>query len=216
MKRRVFQTCFGKACIAALLAALTAGCIVQREHPEAKVSATTIDPKVAKSSYWLDQPAIAQMTATNFDKLWNACRQALKDDGFTIDRTDYRDGVMTTLPLVSKQVYEIWRQDVITGHDLAQSTLGTMRRTVRIDIRRLDNGTYEASPKVLIERDSMIERRITSVDQYTLAFSIRLIDVGHEVEETGEADVPPEYWYSVGRDSALEKQLADAAKRRLR
>jgi hypothetical protein len=71
-----------------------------------------------------------------------------------------------------------------------------------------------AEPKVLVERDSMIERRITSVDQYQNVFSIQTADVALQSEKTGN-DVPAEYWYSVGRDPALEKQLAAQARRRL-
>jgi hypothetical protein len=197
-----------------VLALATTGCIIGREHPAATQPATAIDPKQAQPAYWLDQPAIVQITAKDFDQLWNACQEAAKADGFTIDRTDYREGVLTTLPLVTRQVYEIWKNDAATHRALTQSTLGTMRRTIRFDIRRLDDGTYMAEPKVLVERDSMIERRITSVDQYQNVFSIQTADVALQSEKTGN-DVPAEYWYSVGRDPALEKQLAAQARRRL-
>jgi len=190
------------------------GCIIGREHPAATQPATAIDPKQAQPAYWLDQPAVTQITAPNFDLLWNACRDAAEARGFAIDRTDYRDGVLTTLPLVSRQVYEFWRGDIATHRDLTQSTLGTMRRTVHYTIRRLDDGSFEATPKVLVERDSMIERRITSVDQYQSIFSIQTVDIARETEKTGEA-VPGEYWYSVARDFALERKLAEAVRGRL-
>jgi hypothetical protein len=196
------------------LALLPTGCIIGREHPAATQPATAIDPKSAQPAFWLDQPAVVKITAADFDQLWNACRESARAAGFTIDRSDYRAGLITTLPLVSRQVYEFWRGDVATHHDLTQSTLGTMRRTVRFDIRRLEDGTYQAEPKVLVERDSMIERRITSVDQYQNVFSIQTIDVARETEKTG-TEIPSEYWYSVGRDPALERRLADATSARI-
>jgi hypothetical protein len=196
------------------LSALQTGCIIGRQHPAATQPATAIDPKTAQPAYWLDQSAVAVITSKNFDRLWNACRDAAQADGFAIDRTDYRDGLLTTLPLVSRQVYEFWRSDIATHRDLTQSTLGTMRRTIRYTIRRLEDGTFEATPKILVERHSMIERRITSVDQYQAVFSIQTMDVARETEKVG-TNVQPEYWYSVGRDLALERKLADSIRRRL-
>jgi len=191
------------------------GCLLGREHPAATQPATAIDPNTVKTSYWLDQPAVAHIRSRSFDVLWNACRNAAQADGFLIDRRDYREGLLTTFPLASKQVYEFWRGDVVTVHDLTQSSLGMLRRTVRFDIARLPDGSFEASPKVLVERDSLIERRITSVDQYQNAFSIQTQDVSREVEKSG-SDIPAEYWYPIGRDNALERQLAAAARDQLR
>ena len=196
------------------LAVLQTGCIIGREHPAATQPATAIDAKQAQPAYWLDQPAVTKITAPNFDLLWKACLDAAEADGFTIDRTDYRDGILTTLPLVSRQVYEFWRGDIATHRDLTQSTLGSMRRTIHFMIRRLDDGSFEATPKVLVERDSLIERRITSVDQYQAVFSIQTVDVARETEKQGEA-VAAEYWYSVGRDFALERKLAQGIRQRL-
>jgi len=34
-----------------------------------------------------------------------------------------------------------------------------MRRTIHFTIRRLDDGSFEATPKILVERDSLIERK---------------------------------------------------------
>ena len=186
-----------------------------RQHPAATQPATAIDLNTVKPSYWLDQPAVAHIRSRSFDALWDACRSAAQADGFLVDRRDYREGVMTTLPLLSKQVYEIWRGDVVTAHDLAQSSLGMMRRTARFDITRLPDGSFQASPKVLVERDSLIARRITSVDQYQNAFAIQTQDVARETQRSGQ-ELPAEYWYPVGRDRALEKQLANSARDRLR
>ena len=198
-----------------LLATTQTGCILWRQQPAATQPATAIDPNTVKPSYWLDQPAVAHIRSRSFDALWDACRTSVQADGFLIDRRDYREGVMTTLPLLSKQVYEFWRGDVVTPHDLAQSSLGMMRRTVRFDITRLPDGSFEASPKVLVERDSLIERRITSVDQYQNVFAVQVQDVARETQISGQ-DVPAEYWYPVGRDRDLEKKLAQAARDQLR
>lgn len=197
-----------------ILALAQTGCLLGRQHPAATQPATAIDPATTKPSYWYDQAAVAHIRSTQFDALWDACRDALQQDGFLLDRRDYREGLMTTLPLTSKQAYEVWRSDVVTAHDLALSTLNMLRRTVQITFERLPDGTFEATPKVLVERDSLIGRRITSVDQYQNAFAVQAQDAARENQKAG-TDIPLEYWYPIARDTALEKQIARSARRRL-
>ena len=199
----------------ALLSGLTAGCMLGKQHPAATQPATSIDPKTAQADYWLKQPAVAHAPAMDFDSLWNACRDAVVADGFSVDRTDYREGLLTTLPLVSKQAYEFWRNDVVDARDLAQSSLGTMRRTVWITIKRLPDGTFQATPKAVVERYATVERRVTSAAQYRDIFSIRLLDVYRDVEQTG-VPIPAEYYYAIGRDHALEKHLVQSIENRLK
>ncbi|HEY8747643.1 MAG TPA: hypothetical protein VIM11_06705 [Tepidisphaeraceae bacterium] len=197
-----------------LLAMLATGCIVGKQNPAATQPATAGDPKSVQLAYWFDKPAITDITSTDFDKIWNACRNSLIADGFLIDRLDYRDGVITTLPLVSKQFYEVWRMDVVTVHDLAQSSLGTMRRTVRIDIRRQPDGTYRACPKVVVDRFSLLAKRITSVAQYRSVFALTTSDLRLSTEEDGP-NVVAQYWYPVARDYNLEKDLIASIRSRI-
>ena len=192
--------------VAVCLLVCAGGCITGRQFPAATQPATTADVKTVHPEYWLEQPAVARVDARAFDPLWNTCRRVTEGIGFTIDRTDYRDGLLTTLPLTSKQFFEFWRGDVVTVHDLNQSSLGTMRRTVRWQIRHRADGSYEAEPKVIVERYVSVERRITNVAQYRDIFSIRLIDVDRQTE--AGTPVPAAYWYAVGRDHALERNLA--------
>jgi hypothetical protein len=198
----------------ALLLSTSSGCIIGKQNPAATQPATAADPKSNQWDYWFDKPAVTEVSSPDFDKLWNACRATLVADGFVIDRTDYRDGVMTTLPLVSKQFYEVWRMDVVTVHDLAQSSLGTMRRTVRIDIRRGDDGKFHAAPRVVVDRFSLLAKRITSVAQYRSVFAITTNDVRLSTEEEGP-NVVAQYWYPVARDYNLEKDIVNWTKWRL-
>ena len=199
-----------------VLASTQSGCLLWRQHPAATQSATAaVNPLTTQPSYWLNQPAAAHASSRSFDALWDACRAAIRDDGFLVDRRDYRSGLLTSLPLTSRMAYEFWRGDVVSPHELAQSTLAMVRRTVRIDITRQPDGSFRASPRVLVERNSLIERRITSVDQYQSAFSIQVQDVMRETEKSG-TDIPAEYWYPIERDTALEKQIAQSIRDRLR
>src|SRR5262249_44400097 len=132
--------------------------------------ATSIDPVTTQPSYWLQQPA-QSVTANDFDRLWNVCEEAARDFLFSIDRTDYRAGLLTTRPLTSRQWFEVWRPDVRTIPDLDESATATIRRTIRFEFERRADGTFTVAPKVLVERQSVAEQRITSVVSYRGMFT---------------------------------------------
>jgi hypothetical protein len=194
-----------------LVATTLAGCVgptgVRRPEPPVE----TVLPE-----YWLKRPAVARVSDDNFERLWNACRNAVQSRSFTVDRVDLRGGVMTTFPQVSKQLFEFWRNDVGTLPAAMESTLGTVRRTVRVEVRRLDDGTYEAAPKVVVERYSQAERRITSVARYAEILAIDPLAGGSRSRDRAGADLPAAYWYALGRDEPLERQIVEDVRRDLR
>ena len=193
------------------IAMTLAGCVgptgVRRPEPPVE----TVLPE-----YWLKRPAVARVSDDNFERLWNACRSAVQSRSFTVDRVDLRGGVMTTFPQVSKQLFEFWRNDVGTLPAAMESTLGTVRRTVRVEVRRLEDGTYEAAPKVVVERYSQAERRITSVARYAEILAIDPLAGGSRSRDRAGADLPAAYWYALGRDEPLERQIVADVRRDLR
>jgi len=190
-----------------LLPLLLTGCMLHQVNYKAPI-ATAADPKSAQNEYWFAKPATQSVQCRYFDRLWNAAAEAARERSFLIDERDYREGVLSTKPLVSKQPFEFWRGDVVTIDAEVQCSLATMRRTVRFYIKRQDDGIFVCEPKVVVERYAMPERRITSVDQYLEAFST-LHAAQSALTDEGEA-VRVEYWYAVGRDAALERALADS------
>jgi hypothetical protein len=175
----------------------------------------TEDARTAEPDYWLAQPPTTTVVADDFQSLWRACRAAAVGHSFTVDRVDFRSGLMTTLPLVSKQFFEVWRSDVVTPGDLAASSLDTFRRTVRFEVRRLDDGRYEAVPKVLVERYSFAERRVTSVARFAEVFTVEQVEGSRARDRLG-GDLPETYWFATGRDRNLERHLADSIRHDLR
>ena len=194
---------------AAVLLCMLTGCASHPPTPPPPDTGASVEP-----SYWLSQPPAASVVSDEFLPLWRACRKAAIDSSFTIDRVDFRGGLMTTLPQVSKQFFELWRDDVATFHDALQSSLDTVRRTVRFEVRRLDDGRFEAVPKVLVERFSLAERRVTSVARFAENFTTERIEEARTHNRSGE-DLPDMYWYATGRDPALEKRLAETVRRGL-
>ena len=203
----------GKYALLFLLGAvIQGGCTHVAQSP----AITQTDQKIALPPYWLAQPANASVTHDNYDEMWDACVEAARYRGFKPDLLDYREGILITQPLVSKQIFEVWRRDVVTLDDQVESTLATTRRIIRFEIEKEgdDDGPFRCVPKVLVQHYAAAERRITAIQRYREAFS--LTNVQGSKERDRGIDIPPEYWYTTGRDAAMEKQFAEAIESRVK
>jgi hypothetical protein len=187
------------------------GCIGNPQNPAATQPATEIDLATTQPSYWLSQPPAAQVQAKDFDRLWDSCKTVARSYLFALDREDFRAGLITTEPLISKQLWEFWRPDTGAASDVLANSTATHRRTLRFEIERDEqSGAYTITPKVLVEQQTVLERRITSATQYRTAFAgpsaPSRFSVAHD--EDASLDLPPKYWYPIGRDTAMERQVA--------
>jgi hypothetical protein len=201
-----------------LIGCLLAGCITSPQRPSATQPSTAVDPILAEPSYWLAQPPTATVSSPDFDHLFKVCETVARDFLFKIDRIDYRQGLLTTQPLVSGQWFEPWRRDARTDYDRAESSLATTRRTIRFEFSRQSDDTWQVTPKVLVERQSISEKRITAVVKYrnvfTLPQGIRARPYGSRETDVGVA-LPERYWYPLRRDATFERALAEAVQKRL-
>jgi hypothetical protein len=201
--------------IATTLAAGVPGCVSgPMRTSDVGKTATTVDPVTATPRHWWEKPATATVTAGNYDRLWAACDAAIRSFRFIPDVQNYRQGIMTSKPLLSRGGAEFWRNDVLDGDDLAHSTLATYRRTIRYEITETDAGRFVLAIKVLVERSSTFERRVTTGIQYREAFGART--PGTEFRSDDGAEQPVQYWYATGRDTTLESALADEIRERLK
>ncbi len=195
-----------------------AGCEAAEPVHSAAVRAavTPTDAHLATPDYWWHQPPVASADGADFQRLWDACEAEAHARFFLVDREEYRLGLLTTAPMISKQIFEPWRTDAVTPHDATESTLATIRRTVRFEIARRDDGSYRMVPKVLVERYASAERRL-AISQYQQAFSSprTFADSPDLSGDTTVKDAVADYWYPLHRDPALERDLADAIRGRL-
>lgn len=212
-------------CILSVLGAsvvvLISGCINKPQNPAATQPATAVDPVTTQPSYWLNQPAAAQVQASDFDHIWNTCKSVARSYLYQLDREDYRDGLITTVPMISKQWFEPWRPDTGTvGAMLANST-SAFRRTLRFEIDRNADNTFTITPKVLVERQALLERRVTDASQYRLAFAGASLRQSPRYSYTFDSDVNPnivpyKYFYPIARDTEMEKHVAERLRKELR
>ncbi len=205
--------------ILCVLPAAVAGCeaLPPTHSADVRATVTPADAKLATPDYWWNQPPVARVPGHDFAQLWDACEAEAHARFMRVDREEYRLGLLTTFPMVTKQVFEPWRTDAVTLNDVTEATLATIRRTVRFEIAKRADGTFEAVPKVLVERFTSAERRLTAINQYHQAFSgprafADSPDLSGDVTiENAAAD----YWYALHRDPVLERDLADAITQRV-
>jgi hypothetical protein len=202
-----------------LLPALGGACVLTGCVAHVSELATDVDPATTQPSHWMVQPSAATVTSADFGMLFAACEDVARDYLFRIDRIDYRSGVLTTHPLVSGQWFEPWRLDARTQDDRMESSIATIRRTIRFEITRAGEQTWEMKPKVLVERQAIAERRITSVVLYRSVFTPARDSRGRltgTVESDQGINLPQRYWYPQRRDEAFERAIAAAVEQRLR
>lgn len=199
------------------VATAIAGCADHRRAHPATQPATAVALATTQPSYWLSQPAAAQVRADDFDAMWEACKSIARSYLFAIDREDFRAGLITTEPMISRQWWEFWRSDTGTLSDLMQNSTATVRRTLRFEVTRDQQAGFTITPKVLVERLAVLERRITSVAQYRQAFAGPAAPSRFAVarDEEPTLDLPARYWYPVGRDVKMERQVAARLRGRL-
>jgi hypothetical protein len=193
------------------------GCITKPQNPAATQPVTAVDLATTQPSYWLSQPPADQVKSTDFDALWESCKSTARAYLFTLEREDFRAGVITTRPMVSKQWFEPWRPDTGTLAGMNENSLATIRRTLRFEIERGDDGSFTITPKVLIERMTLLERRLSSASQYRSVFIGPSTPPRYSVNLDDESamDLPVKYWTPVGRDTEMEKQVAKRLQKEL-
>jgi hypothetical protein len=190
-------------------------CIDDKHDPTLRTMTTKPSTQASASPTTAPTRTEYIVTSNDFDQLWNAAEDVARDRLFTIDRRDFRGGVLTTEPLISAQFFEPWRRDAVTAEDVAQSSLAMTRRTIRFTFTRNDDGTFSALPHVLVERYSLAEKRITNAMLYRAAFRRTLENVEGTRETDRGIELPQRYWYKIGNDPALEKDLARTLRHKL-
>lgn len=195
-----------------------AGCIGDPKNPTTQPVTEISARETAEPQYWLDQPAVASASSSAFEPLVKSSEDILRDYNFALDRVDYRSGLITTEPRIASQFFEAWRRDNQTAESVAESSLGTFRRTIRVEIRKDDAGKFVAEPKVLVERQALAEKRITGAMSSRAVYRAgdpKVQPSGSKELDRGIA-IPRKYWYAVGRDTSLEKRLAKDIQREVK
>ncbi len=148
---------------------------------------------------------VSQASGPSRDAVWAACEEVARELHFTIDRRDFRAGVLTTDPMTSSQFFEPWRSELRSADDVVESSLATIRRTVRFEVSE-NAGRFVAKPSVRVERFALAERRMTSSVSYASAFK-KTQTYGSPEADAGVI-LPRTYWYEIDPDEKLASYIA--------
>lgn len=173
----------GRLAVLALAGLLSAGCQTARPiHTQVDVR---LDDEEAYRQFWLH------------------VIRSVRHFGYDLDRADPAAGVITTHPVTSKQWFEFWRNDTLAADQVAQASLHTIRRHIRLTVQPTGNGEYRVDAIVNVERQEGPEQQITTAVNALQAFNPKTRG-RYPADVTGEAGT---YWEDLGRDPVLEAAL---------
>jgi len=164
-----------------------------------------------------DNPSALQAEA--YPQAFKATIDVLRDHGFIIDRRDYRFGEITTEPLGSPNLFEVWRPQNTTGEQAVESTLASEQRRVHVRFARQGEdggrGQAEGDAGYMLEVEVVLER--LQVPTRRMAGSARrnvFSNLAAPPRELIDKGVTGNYWEPVGRDPYLEARLIREITRR--
>ena len=154
-------------------------------------------------------PAPQAAADEDFNAVWDAAVQTLRQHQFELDRTDRRAGVIASFPMVGQSWFEFWRADAATGRDLLESSLHTIYRQATVTIRRGGaeaSGECHAAVEVQVWRSNRPAGQVTSASEaYEMFLDPDALSPDRGGREAGGAGPAP---VALGRDAKLEEILA--------
>ena len=189
-------------------------------------------------------PNPVEIDPAEYDRIFRASVEVLRDYGFRVDRQDYRFGRVTSAPLASPTVFEPWINHNTTATQTAQSTLDFLRRTVtvsmepsaeessesRVQSPELDRAAASPNPELEAQNSEplsppyhlrvevLLENQQVPIRRLNGSVSgSRFSSLTEVPTEWADRNIAPAYWQPIGRDAHLEDRLArDIMERSLR
>jgi len=148
----------------------------------------------------------------DYESFFDSAITLLREHDFHPQVVDRVAGLAVTHPSTSGQWFEFWRGDSRGGYQLLESSLHTIRRTVRLSVRPAEpehggesesTDRYRVTVEVYKERFSSPQRQVTTASGALQIYSERL----PTEEGLRAARVRGDHWVPLGRDALLEEYL---------
>ncbi len=155
--------------------------------------------------------APVQIAEQEYAHMYQASIDVLRDNGYTIDRDDYRFGSVTTDAEQSSTVLEPWRRDNKTFVQAVAATANRQRRVVRVQMEPIEHtDQFNLYVEAVVEQLQLPTRYLTGSTRGQAIFG-QLSSVPGEHARRG---ITEGYWQTVERDPLLEQRLLDEIVRR--
>ena len=188
--------------------------------------AGTLSTGCASDRAALDNPQ--PVAADAYPDVFARTVDVLRRQGFEIDRKDLRFGQITSLPKGSPTAFEPWIADNSTPGQAWQSTLGDLRRIVKISFEPAEAtpvnsvvadeadddsassssaalGPYQVHVEVQLEQRQVTGRRLDGRTRGSV-----FADLAEPPQSLQDRGIDAQYWQPIGRDTPLEQRLLQA------
>lgn len=158
------------------------------------------------------------ITSGEYSRYFESAIGILRNEGFPIDREDYRFGTVTTQPMDSPTMFALGSSLNMTGNQTVESTVNAERRQILVQIDRAapsdkkPGGGLMALPPshdYVLHVEVIVERHVKPTAYITgSTFGHRVI--GHLADlptEWKRRGIAADYWRPVKRDVELEQRL---------
>jgi hypothetical protein len=145
-----------------------------------------------------------------YDNIWRQAAAIVTAAGFSLDRQDYRLGVMTSFALPSAQVVEFWKPQHVNLTDSLENTVNNQRRSVRVTISRVEGKPdfYQIGIQVLVERETNPREDIGGpVFVQGSGFGRNSVTLRSDY---AEPNVEGGRWVAIGHDPDMERRMIEA------
>jgi hypothetical protein len=107
----------------------------------------------------------------NFEVVWTAAREVLRDYGFELRRQDRRAGVMTTDAIVGQHFFELWRRDAATLYSYGENSVQTIFRAAKVTIHPVEGrDKFDFTLKVAVARSDKPSEQLTDASQTMMVY----------------------------------------------
>ena len=165
-----------------------------------------------------------QIDRTEYGRLFDSTILVLREQGYRVDRQDFRFGRITTHPVYSPTAFEPWLPSNSTAIQALASTINFQRRQITVSIEKPESDEMPISDAAdLVEPNNyflrtevVIERLVAPTTRMSGSTAARrVINQPRSVpEEWRRRGITHQYWRPIERDFHLEQRLLDAIVRR--
>jgi hypothetical protein len=172
-------------------------------------------------------PSVLTFEGERYPEVREQIVDALRDEGFTVDRNDPRMGVFTSDPRPASTLLELFKLDNTTLAQAWESTAHQQRRRVRVivepadgpvevepeDASRMTQTSLNPPPPTFVEPEGLLDLRVmVFVDRaaqphWRVETTTRRLSSRATEPELLERGMQPIYWQPISRDPLMEERL---------
>jgi hypothetical protein len=141
-----------------------------------------------------------------------AAEDVLADMHFIIEKSDARQGFVSTKPLQGAQFFEFWRSDNVGPYNSLEANLQSLRRTARLSMSKTGNRLCIAC-NVNVQRLSIPQQQVGSSARAYQMFSESTVSVRMLSLQPGQKQQMA--WIDLGTDDGLAAVILNRVEKRL-